>query len=51
LFVCFTISCSDKSAKPVRIEVEIEESNKPRRKRINGDLLNLLYKTSKVRVV
>lgn len=49
LFVCLTVSCSEQSAKPVRLE--IEETQKIRRKRINGDLINLLHKKSKVRVV
>jgi hypothetical protein len=49
LFVCLTISCTEQAAKPVRLE--IEETQKTRRKRLKGDLLNLLYRASKVKVV
>jgi hypothetical protein len=47
LVICCTLCCSEDSAKPVRIE--IEETNK--RKRHKGDLFNLLYRVSLVRVV
>jgi hypothetical protein len=49
LLLCCTLSCGEDSAKPVRIEVE--ETHKGRRKRHKGDLLNLLYRVSLVRVV
>jgi hypothetical protein len=49
LVVCSALCCSEDSAKPVRIE--IEETNKDRRKRLKGDLLNLLHRVSLVRVV
>jgi len=49
LLLCCTLCCSEDSAKPVRLE--IEETNKGRRKRHKGDLLNLLHRASLVRVV